>query len=145
VNVPTLDPLKVRRHLSGLLTALAQLRKHTGRPVSVLDTDLDELWAVERGLQLACQNALDVAAHVAATSGHPAPSYAAAIDSLIALGVVDEPLGTRFREIAGLRNVLVFRHLAVDTEKLHDVLNHHLDDFAQFASLMRRYLAAAQG
>ncbi len=62
----TLDPEVVRRHLLALARTVAGLRRHCGRPVEALSDD-DERWAVERGLQLCAQNALDAATHVAAS------------------------------------------------------------------------------
>jgi hypothetical protein len=41
-----LDPKTLRRHLASLQAALVQLRGHAGRPATLLQTDLDELWAV---------------------------------------------------------------------------------------------------
>ncbi len=43
-----LDPKILRRHLASLQTALAQLCGHAGRPATLLQTDLDELWARSR-------------------------------------------------------------------------------------------------
>jgi uncharacterized protein YutE (UPF0331/DUF86 family) len=141
----SLDARIVQRHLVALDGALAQLRKHVGRPLSLLETDLDELWAVERGLQIASQNALDVATHIAATSGKDVPSYASAIDELASLGVIEAAFARRFRAIAGFRNVLVHGYLELDKSKLHTLLNQHLDDFAQFATAIRTYLPGPGG
>lgn len=136
-----LDEEVVRRHLSALDLAVAQLRKHAGRPASVLETDLDELWAVERGLQIAAQNALDVATHIAAAEGRDIPDYASAIDALATVGILEKGFAHRFRAMAGFRNVLVHGYLAVDTARLHAVLNQHLDDFVEMAARVRSYLA----
>jgi uncharacterized protein YutE (UPF0331/DUF86 family) len=56
------------------------------RPVTLLQTDLDELWTVEHGLQLCAQNALDLATHIAASAGRDVPDYASALDSLAPTG-----------------------------------------------------------
>jgi uncharacterized protein YutE (UPF0331/DUF86 family) len=112
--------------------ALQTLRRHAGRPIAALD-ELDERWAVERGLQLCAQNALDVATHLAATAGRDAPDYASAIDELARLGVLPTEFAARFRAIAGFRNILVHGYLAVDVVRLYGVLNQHLDDFVEFA------------
>jgi hypothetical protein len=45
------DEQLVRRHLEALDGALAQLRRHAGHPLALLNASLDEQWAVERGLQ----------------------------------------------------------------------------------------------
>jgi uncharacterized protein YutE (UPF0331/DUF86 family) len=136
-----LDPVVVRRHLRALDQAVAQLRKHAGQPLAALD-DLDELWTVERGLHLCCQNCLDIATHICASEGRDAADYASAIDALGQLGALPREFGTRFRDVAGFRNLLVHGYLAVDTARLHDVLNHHLDDFVDFARHVEEYLSA---
>ena len=135
------DTETVRRHLAILDTALRQLRRHTGRPLAVLRDDLDTLWAVERGLQLCAQNALDVATHLVASAGRDAPDYASAIDGLGALGILPREFADRFRPMAGFRNVLVHGYLEVDVARLHRLLNERLGDFVEFAGHVERHLA----
>jgi uncharacterized protein YutE (UPF0331/DUF86 family) len=138
-----IDTKTLRRHLASLQAALAQLRGHAGRPVTLLQTDLDELWTVEHGLQLCAQNALDIATHIAASAGRDVPDYASAIDALAAIGVLDPDFAVRFRAIAGLRNLLVHGYIEVDIHRLHQVLNRGLDDFADLAAKISAYLDRA--
>ena len=135
------DRETVRRHLAALDAALAHLRRHVGRPLAALRDDLDSLWAVERGLQICAQNALDVATHLAASAGRDAPDYATAIDPLADLGVLPRAFADRFRPMAGFRNVLVHGYLELDVARLHRVLEEHLDDFVEFAAHVERHLA----
>jgi uncharacterized protein YutE (UPF0331/DUF86 family) len=134
-----LDSELVRRHLLALDRALTNLRHHQGRPREALDA-LDEAWLVERGLQLCAQNALDIATHLAASAGRDAPDYASAIDALADLGVIPSEFCRHFRPIAGFRNVLVHGYLSVDLDRVHRVINDHLDDFATFAGLVQAHL-----
>lgn len=136
------DVETLRRHLAALDAALRQLRRHAGRPADALRSDLDELWSVERGLQICAQNALDVATHLVAGAGGDAPDYASAIDQLAALGVLPPAFADRFRAMAGFRNVLVHAYLDVDVTRLHVVLNEHLEDFVEFARHVERHLAS---
>ena len=85
--------------------------------------DPDERWTVERGLQLCAQNVLDIATHLAASAGRDAPDYASALDVLGELGVLSAGFVTRFRGIAGFRNVLVHGYLGVDLHRMHQLLN----------------------
>ena len=135
-----LDPAVVRRHLLALDHAVQQLRRHAGQPRSALEADLDLQWAVERGLQLCAQNVLDVATHVAASAGRDTPDYASAIDALADVGVLPAEFARRFRGIAGFRNVLVHGYLALDVGRVHALLNAGLDDFAEFARRVERYV-----
>ena len=135
-----LDASIVRRHLLALDQALQTLRKHQGRSVDALQSDREERWVVERGLQLCTQNVLDVATHLAASAGRDVPDYATAIDQLADLGVLPAEFTVRFRPVAGFRNVIVHGYLDVDLEIVHRLLNERLDDFAEFARLVHRYL-----
>ena len=87
------DAAVVRRHLLALDGAVQRLRHHAGRPLSALAADSDTQWAVERGLQLCAQDALDVATHLAASAGRDAPDYASAVDVLGELGVLPTAFG----------------------------------------------------
>lgn len=128
-----LDPAVVRRRLLALDEALQVLRRHQGRSVEELVSDPEERWIVERGLQLCAQNVLDVATHLAATTGRDVPDYAAAIDRLAEMGILPPDFAARFRSVAGFRNVVVHAYLDVDVALLHRLLNEHLDDFSAFA------------
>lgn len=135
-----LDRSVVRRHLLALDAALQRLRRHAGKPLTALVGDPDALWAVERGLQLCSQNALDVATHLAASGGRDVPDYAAALDALASLGVLDPGFTARFRAVAGFRNVLVHAYLDVDPARVHAVLNERLVDFEEFARRVQAYV-----
>ena len=135
-----LDASVVRRHLLALDQALQTLSKHQGRPVEVLRSDREELWVVERGLQLCTQNVLDIATHIAASAGRDVPDYATAIDQLADLGVLSGEFTGRFRPVVGFRNVIVHGYLDVDLDIVHRLLNERLADFAEFARRVSRYL-----
>jgi uncharacterized protein YutE (UPF0331/DUF86 family) len=127
--------------LLALERAVAQLSRHSGRPIEALRSNLDEAWAVERGLQLCAQNALDIATHLAAAAGADSPDYATAIDALVPLGALPAEFATGFRAVAGFRNVLVHGYLEVDIARVHTVLNARLQDFRDFARHVEAYLA----
>jgi hypothetical protein len=50
------DAATVRRHLLALDEALSHLQTHTGLGAERLKSDVNERWAVERGLQLCVRN-----------------------------------------------------------------------------------------
>lgn len=135
-----LDASVVRRHLLALDQALQTLRKHQGGAVDALRSDREERWVVERGLQLCTQNVLDIATHIAASAGRDVPDYATAIDQLADLGVLPGEFAARIRPVAGFRNVIVHGYLDVDLEIVHRLLNDQLDDFAEYARHVSRYL-----
>ena len=136
------DEAVIRRHLVALDEALQTLRKHQGRDLSILKTDREELWLVQHGLQLCAQNALDVATHIVASSGHDVADYGAAIDRLADLGILPRDFAERFRGVAGFRNVIVHGYLDVDVSIVHRILNVSLDDFVEFANHVNACLAS---
>ncbi len=136
-----IDVRVVQRHLIALRNALQTLRRHTGRPIETLETNLEERWVIERGLQLCAQNLLDVATHIAAGLGRDVPDYASAIEELGRLGVLPRGFASELRSVAGFRNVLVHGYLDVDLELLHQLLNERLDDFDAFAGSIEEYIA----
>jgi uncharacterized protein YutE (UPF0331/DUF86 family) len=140
-----IDPQTVRRHLLALDEALQVLRKHRGLTVSDLSSDREKRWIVERGLQLCAQNVLDIATHIAASTGHDVPDYSAAIDRLGDSEVLPAEFTERFRSLAGFRNVLVHGYLEVDIEVVHRLLNDDLDDFTEFARHVNRFLKKDSG
>ena len=106
----------------------------------MLRANADLRWTVERGLQLCAQNAIDIATHLVTAAGFDAPDYTSALDRLTRMYVMAGPFGARFRQIAGLRNVLVHDYIEVDLEVVSRVLGEHLDDFEEFARLVERHL-----
>lgn len=139
-----LDAALVRRHLLALDRALTVLREHQGRALAELERSPDELWAVERGLQLCAQNAIDVATHVAVSAGRDVKDYAGAFDRLGEMGVLSRDFAARFRSVAGFRNVLVHGYLEVDVRLVHRLLNERLEDFREFARCIERHLGGAR-
>ena len=135
-----IDVRIVTRHIAALRDALRVLAKYSGTPIEDLDADPGERWAVERGLQLCAQNALDVATHIAASQGRDVPDYASAIDELGRLGALPSEFASQFRSVAGFRNVLVHGYLDVDLERLHLMLSERLGDFEAFASHIEAYV-----
>ena len=128
-----LDFDAVRRHLLALDQTLAQLGRHAGKNVQLLRENLDERWTVERGLQLCVQSVLDIATHLVASAGRDAADYTAAIEQLGQLGIIPAELATQLRPLAGFRNALVHGYLGVDLDRVHAVLNGHLDQVRAFA------------
>ena len=135
-----IDVRIVRRHLAALRESLGLLSTHSDVSLETLDTDTEERWTVERGLQLCAQNALDIATHIAAGRGRDISDYASAIDELGRIGVLSHEFAREFRGVAGFRNVLVHGYLDVDLEVVHTLLHERLRDFEDFADRIDDYL-----
>lgn len=134
------DPEIIERHLAALRGALGELRRHQGASVRSLRTDTTRRWAVERGLLLCIQNALDIASHVASTEGHAPPTYGDSIDSLVASGVLPAEFGELFRAVAGFRNIIVHGYLDLDLNRVAQFLSDDLEDFEVFAQHIESWL-----
>ena len=137
------DSTVVRRHLFALQSAVQTLATHRDVSIDELKSNRDRLWAIERGLQLVAQNAIDIATHLAAAAGFDSSDYATAIDRLAALGILSPEFISRFRGIAGFRNVLVHGYLELDLSVLHQLLTTRLQDFTTFAQSIEDYLGRA--
>ena len=135
------DARVVDRHVIALRKALATLRRHAGASSVSLGADAERRWAIERGLQLCAQNALDIASHISSAVGLDPSSYRSSVDCLVEEGVLPPSFGKRFRGIAGFRNVLVHGYLEIDLDLLARMLSERLDDFEEFASHVERWLA----
>ena len=134
----------VRRHLIAIDEAVGHLRRFRIESPEALAADQAARWAVERGLQVCAQNALDVSTHVVAGAGRDAADYTTALDELARLGVLPPEFAARFRGIAGFRNVLVHAYLDVDIDRVYALLGERLDDFAEFARHIEAYLARTE-
>ena len=135
------DTRVVDRHLIALRKALAIVRRHAGASPAALAADAERRWAVERGLPLCAQNALDIASHISSAAGLDPGSYVSSIDCLVDAGALPRTFGVRFRGIAGFRNVLVHGYLDIDLDLLAGILSERLDDFEEFAAHVERWLA----
>ncbi|PYN90139.1 MAG: hypothetical protein DMD87_03195 [Candidatus Rokuibacteriota bacterium] len=62
------------------------------------------------------------------------------VDVLAELGVLPTEFARRFRGVAGFWNVLVHGYLRIDPARVHELLNAGLDDFAEFARHVDRFL-----
>lgn len=132
----------VLQHLGELENCIKQLSRYKNCTTKQLLSDFDLRWAVERGLQLAIQNVLDISSHVLVDAGaNGLDDYTAIIDQMGARKIIPEDFSKRIRGMAGLRNILVHDYIDVDTEKLHNLLEGGLDDFKKFARYIANYLA----
>lgn len=96
----------------------------------------------ERYLQLAVEAALDVAHHIIADRGYPAPAtYREAFAILGKQGVIVPALATRLQAWAGLRDTLVHEYLASDHGLAWDAIQNDLEDLCAWAATAAGLLA----
>ena len=134
------DRRVVQRRLIALRRAVSILRRHAGCTPQELSADIDRRWAIEHGLQVSAQAALDVATHLGSALGYDPGTYGSSIDCLVEANILPPSFGERFRRIAGFRNVLVHGYLDVDLDLVAEILSERLDDFEDFVRHVERWL-----
>jgi uncharacterized protein YutE (UPF0331/DUF86 family) len=101
--------------------------------------------AVERWLQVAVEACIDIAYHVVAARGWPAPEGARdAFEQLAAHGIVAQELATRLGRAAGMRNILVHHYVRVDRSILAGAVHSALVDLEEFGALAGQLLTAEE-
>jgi uncharacterized protein YutE (UPF0331/DUF86 family) len=99
----------------------------------------------ERHAQLLAQGCADIALHILAGTGSAAPeTYAEALTSLAAAGVIGPPLGGRLVRAVRLRNILVHGYLDIDHGRLFDELDW-IEATEEFAVAIERWLEQHSG
>jgi uncharacterized protein YutE (UPF0331/DUF86 family) len=100
-------------------------------------------WTVERGLQLACEVALDIGNHIlSAHFGVSAQDYEDILEQLAQRSVVPRALRERLKGMGGFRNILVHDYLRLDPDVVARKLTEAPGDFSEFALAVRTWLEA---
>lgn len=132
----------VLKHLEELENCIKQLDHHKNCTLKQIKADYDLRWVIERGLQLAIQNVLDISSHILVDIGaNGLEDYTSVIDQMGAKKIIPEAFAKKIRGMAGLRNVLVHDYVSIDTVKLHYHVKNGLEDFKKFAKYIADYLA----
>ena len=98
----------VFKHIKDLQRILEELKKLKEITLDDLETNVTKRWEVERGLQLAIQNLLDMGSHILASiNRNNIDTYTEVIDRLSEEKILPKDFAHRIRGKAGLRNILV--------------------------------------
>lgn len=96
------------------------------------DTDAQDI--VSLNLTRAVQLAVDIAAHVLATTAErPPDTMGETFVRLAEVGVLSASLAGRLRAAVGFRNIAVHNYRSVDWDVVHEIATTRLDDFREFA------------
>lgn len=133
----------VRRHLQSMEEAVTVLRHHRSTSSATLARDVERRYIIERALQVAIQNALDIGNHLLTATGRRQPEdYTEIITGLAEAKVIPRAFARRISKMPGLRNILVHEYVRIQPAKLRAVLRDHLDDFPRFVRHLERWLTA---
>ena len=121
--------------LERLATYLADLRRHHSHRHSDIQEDL---YGVERRLELLVQVAVDILADVLADRGVTVWSYRGAFELAGRAEILPADLAGRLAGVAGLGNVLVHLYEDIDYQVVADSVERALADFDEFLRVMRQ-------
>ncbi len=96
---------------------------------------------VERTLQLACENCLDIAAHLISRSGFREPKDNK--DLFVILyenGIIDDASQSAMIKMAKFRNIVVHDYSRIDPEIVIGILKKNLGDFKHFAKEVLQFV-----
>lgn len=137
-----LDRESIDAHVHHVRAIVQELRRRGAVSAQQLQASTELLWYAAYGLQMAAQNAIDVAMQIVVSlSGEAPEDYRGALEGLGRLHVLDEAFAAQIAPMAGLRNILVHGYLRLDAQRLADALGH-LDDLTEFARGIEAFLAA---
>lgn len=130
------DPELIEKKLAAIETYLRELET-LADPARLRDDTKEERF-IAHTLQLAIQEALDVASHIVSDDRLGEPRTNRELFTLLEkAGWIEEELADRLRNMAGFRNLLVHGYAAVDLSVLEEILAERLGDLDAFAVAVR--------
>lgn len=106
-----------------------------------LKEDIIRYWGIERGIHICVECVLDIANIIISSLGLERPdSYRETILTLYKQGVIPEQFAKQIVGMASFRNILVHDYTRVDEDIILDILKNRLEDFAQFAQYITKWL-----
>lgn len=97
------------------------------------DVDCQDILAVN--LARAVQISVDIAAHLIAEEGGPAPrTMSETFEILGRMGLIGPEVAARLQRAVGFRNLAVHQYDRIDWHRVHDMLRDGLPDFRAFAT-----------
>lgn len=131
----------VAKKLAEIETHVRELR--TLSDLERFQEDVKEERFVTHTLQLAIQSAIDVASHVVSDDrlGEPATNEEL-FELLERHGWIDPRLGTRLRDMARFRNLLVHGYAKLDLDRVETIVRNHLEDLEALVTAVRKQMLA---
>ncbi len=138
-----IDAGRLRALLDRLTTELSHLKRLAQLPDEELMRDGDRIAAVKYRFIVAIETCIDAGNHIIASEGLRAPSdYSDVFAVLAEAGFVPAELAPRLALMARFRNLLVHEYLAVEDERVAEVLRSSPRDLEAFKTSIGR---AARG
>jgi uncharacterized protein YutE (UPF0331/DUF86 family) len=136
-----LDPDVVRSRCAEIEESLARLEAFRAMPLEQFLADQDARDIACYRLLVSIEATLALCYHTTARGLRQTPEdNAACFDVLRETGIIDGALSERLRHMARFRNLLVHMYWKVEYEKVHDLLQHSLDDLRVFSRAIAQLL-----
>lgn len=133
--------ITIVRKINELETTIKQLRKLQKYSFDEIKDDLEKLWAVEHGLQIAIQIIIDVGNHIIAEMGeNEIDEYMDIFDKLVKHNIIPSEFAVNIKGMIGLRNLLVHRYGEVNVEIVYKILQNKMYDFERFIGYIQSYI-----
>lgn len=139
------DKAVVQERLKKLEEQLALLRELQSVPSEqFIANPRDHVYALHL-LQTAIQTIIDIGTHlVASLNLGRLEEYRDVARLLAQEKIISENLRPKIEKMIGLRNLIIHEYLRIDIGKLYQVLQHNLEDLAQFARHITDFLEQSQ-
>jgi uncharacterized protein YutE (UPF0331/DUF86 family) len=137
----SLDPDVVRSRCAEIEESVARLEAFQAMPLDqfLMDRDAQDIACYR--LLISIEASLALCYHTTAKRLHQTPDdNAACFDLLHTAGLIDAALAERLRHMARFRNLLVHMYWKVDYERVHDIIQHSLEDLRRFSQAIAQLL-----
>jgi uncharacterized protein YutE (UPF0331/DUF86 family) len=132
----------VRTRAAEIRAAVSRLEVLASLGDAEFFADDRNLYSVQFLLLVAIEAASALCGHVLARTALIAPaSYGECFEGLRDIGVLDEDLADRLRQMARFRNLLVHRYWEVDPARVLDYARRNLGDFEAYLAAIDRRIA----
>ncbi len=133
----------ITRKLPELERYIQQLQKFQSYRYDEIESDLEKIWAIERGLQISVQIIIDIGNHILASIGeNQIEDYTDVLSKLGKCNILPSEFAERIKGMAGFRNILVHRYAEVDLKRVYDVLQNRLHDFVEYIGYIQSYFSS---
>lgn len=136
-----IDKEIVYKHLKELDKVIKQLKKYQKISFKDFQNNLDIIWAVEHGLQMAIQNLLDIGGYILSSlCENNIDEYSDIITRLGQRNIIPQKFAKKIFSMAGFRNLLVHEYIKIDIKRVHSAVINNLDDFIAFSKHIKMFL-----
>ncbi|MCS6849030.1 MAG: DUF86 domain-containing protein [Anaerolineae bacterium] len=127
------DPIRVRELVGAMTDALRRLRELGATPEAEFLADFRNTESAKYLFIVATEAAIDLCNHIVARQGSRAPeSYADCFTALADLGLIDDDLSLRLRQMARFCSLLVHLYWRVDNSRVYEAIHTSLSDVESY-------------